>query len=59
MRKLVAEVLTTIAALAAAAPAGAITNGSDDGNRHPEVGMMLAQQVHSDGTWTRCTGTLI
>ena len=20
---------------------------------------MLAQQVHSDGTWTRCTGTLI
>jgi secreted trypsin-like serine protease len=59
MRKLFAAMLVSIAALVTAAPAGAITNGSDDGNRHPEVGMMLAQQVHSDGTWTRCTGTLI
>jgi hypothetical protein len=59
MRKLYAGTLITIAMLVAAAPAGAITNGSADGNRHPEVGMMLAQQVHSDGTWTRCTGTLI
>jgi Trypsin len=59
MRKLVTGTLITIAALVAAAPAGAITNGSVDGNRHPEVGMMLAPQVHSDGTWTRCTGTLI
>jgi secreted trypsin-like serine protease len=59
MRKLVAGTLTTIAALMAAAPAAAITNGSADGNRHPEVGAMLAQQARSDGTWTRCTGTLI
>jgi len=59
MRKLVAGILITIAALLAAAPAGAITNGSTDGNRHPEVGAMLAQQARSDGTWTRCTGTLI
>jgi Trypsin len=59
MRKLVAGMLITTAALVAAAPAGAITNGAADGNRHPEVGMMLSQQVHSDGTWTRCTGTLI
>jgi V8-like Glu-specific endopeptidase len=59
MRKLVAGTLTTLAALLAASPAGAITNGTADGNGHPEVGMMLAPQVHSDGTWTRCTGTLI
>jgi hypothetical protein len=59
MRKLVAGMLITIAALVAAAPAGAITNGAADNNRHPEVGMMLSQQAHSDGTWTRCTGTLI
>jgi secreted trypsin-like serine protease len=59
MRKLVAGTLITITTLVAAAPAGAITNGAADGSRHPEVGMMLSQQVHSDGTWTRCTGTLI
>jgi len=59
MRKLIAGTLTTIAALVMAAPAGAITNGTADGNRHPEVGAMLAQQARSDGTWTRCTGTLI
>jgi hypothetical protein len=59
MRKVIAGTLTTVAMLLVAAPAGAITNGTADGNRHPEVGMMLAPQVHSDGTWTRCTGTLI
>ena len=59
MRKLVAGLLTTVAALAAASPAAAITNGTADGNGHPEVGMMLAPQAHSDGTWTRCSGTLI
>jgi len=59
MRKAIAGPLTTLAALVMAAPAGAITNGSADGNRHPEVGAMLAQQARSDGTWTRCTGTLV
>jgi V8-like Glu-specific endopeptidase len=59
MRKLIAGTVTTVALLVAATPAPAITNGTDDGNGHPEVGMMLAPQVHSDGTWTRCTGTLI
>jgi hypothetical protein len=59
MRKLVTGIVVALTSLAAATPAAAITNGSDDGNRHPEVGMMLSQQAHSDGTWTRCTGTLI
>ena len=38
---------------------GAITNGAPDGNGHPEVGALLAQQAYSDGTWEECTGTLI
>jgi hypothetical protein len=42
-----------------AAPAAAITNGAPDGNRHPEVGSLLAPEAYSDGTWTTCTGTLI
>jgi hypothetical protein len=59
MRRLIALGAMALATLIPAAPAAAITNGSTDGNRHPEVGAMLSQQVHSDGTWTRCTGTLI
>jgi V8-like Glu-specific endopeptidase len=43
----------------AATPAAAITNGAPDGNRHPEVGALLAPQAFSDGTWEECTGTLI
>ena len=58
MRKLVAGIAVATS-LIVAAPASAITNGTNDGNGHPEVGMMLSPQVHSDGTWTRCTGTLI
>ncbi|MFC0553758.1 trypsin-like serine protease [Planotetraspora thailandica] len=40
-------------------PAWAITNGSVDGAGHPEVGALLASEVHDDGTWAECTGTLI
>jgi hypothetical protein len=47
------------AALAAAAPAQAITNGVPDGSGHPEVGALLAPRAYSDGTWATCTGTLI
>jgi hypothetical protein len=35
----------------AAAPAGAITNGSPDGNGHPNVGGLVADTAFSDGTW--------
>jgi secreted trypsin-like serine protease len=48
-----------VAALALAVGAGAITNGVPDGNGHPEVGALLAQQAFSDGTWAECSGTLI
>jgi hypothetical protein len=59
MRKLVALVVVAVGAVALVAGAGAITNGVPDGNGHPEVGALLAQQAFSDGTWEECTGTLI
>jgi hypothetical protein len=58
MGKLVAGIIA-VAALVIAAPASAITNGQPDGNGHPEVGALLAQQAFSDGTWAECSGTLI
>jgi V8-like Glu-specific endopeptidase len=58
MRRILSS--TAVAALLVlAAPAGAITYGVPDGNGHPEVGALLAQQAYSDGTWAECTGTLI
>ena len=59
MRRLITIGAVALGTLIPAAPAAAITNGTTDGKLHPEVGAMLAQQVHSDGTWTRCSGTLI
>jgi V8-like Glu-specific endopeptidase len=57
LRPALAAALT--AGLISAAPASAITNGSPDGNAHPNVGALVADQVYSDGTWTYCSGTLI
>ncbi len=39
--------------------AEAITNGQPDGNRHPNVGGLVAARAYSDGTWIYCSGTLI
>jgi secreted trypsin-like serine protease len=40
-------------------PAGAITYGEPDGNRHPNVGLTLTD-LSGDGTlWLGCSGTLI
>jgi V8-like Glu-specific endopeptidase len=47
------------AALTAVAPAAAITNGTADGNRHPNVGGLVSPTQYSDGTWLYCSGTLI
>jgi Trypsin len=58
LRPIVACVVA-LATLALAAAAGAITYGVPDGNGHPEVGALLAQQAFSDGTWEECSGTLI
>ena len=55
--------LTTVAALlaafAAASPAAAITNGTPDGQRHPNVGGLVSPTQYPDGTWLYCSGTLI
>lgn len=50
----------SVAALFAGAPAThAITAGGDlDGNRHPYVGLMVAQDAKGNPLW-RCSGTLI
>src|SRR5690242_20300975 len=58
MRKAIAGAAVA-AALTLAASGSAITYGVPDGNRHPEVGALLAQQAFSDGTWEECSGTLI
>jgi secreted trypsin-like serine protease len=57
---LVLVLATAVGALAAAAPAGAITFGKPDGNRHPYVGALLADHdPDSPGLDFLCSGTLI
>ncbi len=58
MRRLLAAA-ATLGTLVLASPAGAITDGRPDGNRHPEVGGLVADEAYADGTWIYCTGTLI
>ena len=58
MRRLIITA-ALLGVLAFAAPAAAITNGSADGNGHPNVGGLVAAQAYSDGTWIYCSGTLI
>jgi V8-like Glu-specific endopeptidase len=58
MRRIV-TFAAALAALVFATTAGAITYGVPDGNGHPEVAAVLAQQAYSDGTWEECSGTLI
>ena len=48
-----------VAALAAVSPAAAITDGTADGQGHPNVGGLVAATQYSDGTWIYCSGTLI
>lgn len=52
-------VLVAILSAGALSPAEAITNGSADGNGHPSVGALIADQPYKDGTYAYCTGTLI
>jgi hypothetical protein len=56
----VALALATFVALSAAAisPAAAVTDGTLDGNGHPFVGLMVAQDENGIPLW-RCTGTLM
>lgn len=44
--------------LVAALPAAAVTDGELDGNGHPYVGLMVAQDADGNPLW-RCSGTLL
>lgn len=62
MRRTVATIVFLLAAVASlsVAPAGAITFGKPDGNRHPYVGALLADwDAESPGLDLLCSGTLI
>ena len=51
-------ILVIALALTAVAPAWAVTDGEPDGNGHPYVGLMVAQDAKGDPLW-RCSGTLL
>ena len=58
-RAVVATLIAVVAlATMAVAPAAAIRYGSNDGNDHPYVGLMVAQDASGSPLW-RCTGTLL
>jgi len=59
MRRKVLVVLTVVALLAVTVvPALAITDGELDGDGHPYVGLMVAQDGSGNPLW-RCSGTLL
>jgi V8-like Glu-specific endopeptidase len=49
---------TSFALLGVVSSAQAITNGGPDGNAHPYVGIMVADDANGNPMW-RCSGTLI
>jgi V8-like Glu-specific endopeptidase len=59
MRRLVMLAVLLVASLAVAPAAVAITDGTVDGNAHPNVGGLVSPTQYSDGTWIYCSGTLI
>ena len=59
MRKLMTLLAVLASALAIGiVPAGAVTDGELDGDGHPYVGLMVAQDADGNPLW-RCSGTLL
>lgn len=59
MKKIsIAILLTTVLILSTVGIASAITDGEPDGNGHPYVGLMVAQDANGNPMW-RCSGTLL
>jgi len=57
--KTLLAVFSVIVILAVAVfPVGAVTDGQPDGNGHPYVGLMVAQDASGNPLW-RCSGTLM
>ena len=57
-KALAASIAAFALVILAASPATAITDGAPDGENHPYVGLMVAQDADGNPLW-RCTGTLI
>jgi V8-like Glu-specific endopeptidase len=57
-KKIVAMLAVITILVIAAGPVAAVTDGEPDGNRHPYVGLMVAQDAGGTPLW-RCSGTLI
>ena len=58
MKKTLIALVAVLAAAVIALPASAITDGAPDGEAHPYVGLMVAQDGDGNPLW-RCSGTLI
>jgi hypothetical protein len=56
--KLLVLIVTIALVLVMVAPAAAVTDGELDGNGHPYVGLMVAQDADGNPLW-RCSGTLL
>lgn len=56
--RLLISVLILVLALMIAGTVAAVTDGEPDGNRHPYVGLMVAQTADGTPLW-RCSGTLL
>ena len=57
--KMLLALLSVMVILAVAvSPAGAVTDGTQDGEGHPYVGLMVADDANGNPMW-RCSGTLI
>jgi len=54
----IALLLTLVMVFSTIGAASAVTDGELDGNRHPYVGLMVAQDEDGNPLW-RCSGTLI
>ena len=54
----IALLLTLVLALSTIGAASAVTDGELDGDRHPYVGLMVAQDEDGNPLW-RCSGTLL
>jgi hypothetical protein len=66
MKRLLVAAIAIAAALSLAVPAGAITNGVPDDERHPYVGQLFSyvpdyvdSRFTDPGGWFNCSGTLI
>lgn len=60
MRRMNGLMVSVVLAMAvcAVSPVGAVTDGALDGEAHPYVGLMVAQDAAGNPLW-RCTGTLL